>query len=257
MLWKHRSSFQLMDLESNFYLVHFHDKSDFGNVIMGGTWVVFRHYLSVRPWSSSFPTSSDVVDSQVVWIKFLGLLECFYSKVLLKAVRQLVGPVVRIDVNTMLEKRGIEGRLQVVEYEGLSNVYFRCGVYGNSSDTRGCVARCEELGGGGAILAMDVSGASATNERKSGLNKASKKAQLGGQNEESMASASIVKGKGKGKGKGLDVGSELKVDQQALKVFNGPSRPLAEKGPAESKASLPNGPNDDEIFDGNFEPITF
>ncbi|MBA0614784.1 hypothetical protein Godav_015030 [Gossypium davidsonii] len=143
----------------------------------------------------------------------------------------------------------IEGRLQVVEYEGLSNVYFRCGVYGN------------KLGGGGAILAMDVSGASATKERKRfdecGLNKASKKAQLGGKNEESMARASIVKGKGKGKGKGLDVGSGLKVGQQALKVFNGPSRPLVEKGPGESKPSLPNGPNDDEIFDSNFEPITF
>ncbi|KAK5802696.1 hypothetical protein PVK06_030311 [Gossypium arboreum] len=103
MLRKSRSSFQLINLESNFYLVRFHDKSNF---------------------------------------------EC-----LLKAIGQLVGPVVRIDVNTMLEKRGqfahlvvcvdlkrpliskirIEERLQTVEYEGLSNVYFRCGVYGSSS----------------------------------------------------------------------------------------------------------------------------
>ncbi|MBA0731253.1 hypothetical protein Golax_025816, partial [Gossypium laxum] len=167
---------------------------------MGGTWVVFRHYLSVRPWSSSFPTSSDVDDSQVVWIKFLGLLECFYSKVLLKAISQLVGPVVRIDVNTMLEKRGIEGRLQVVEYEGFSNVYFRCGVYGNSSEL------CQETK---MIPKEDESNNRAP--EPSGLNKASKKAQLGGQNEESVARASIVKGKGKGKGKGLAVGSGLKV----------------------------------------------
>ncbi|MBA0857269.1 hypothetical protein Goshw_009877, partial [Gossypium schwendimanii] len=164
---------------------------------MGGTWVVFRHYLSVRPWSSPFPTSSDVVDSQVVWIKFLGLLE--YSKVLLKAISQLVRPVVRINVNIMLEKRGIEGRLQVVEYEGLSNVYFRCGVSGNSSEL------CQETK---MIPKEDESNNRAP--EPSELNKASKKAQLGGQNEESMARASIVKVKGKGKGKGLDVGSGLK-----------------------------------------------
>ncbi|TYI31159.1 hypothetical protein ES332_A05G434000v1 [Gossypium tomentosum] len=38
----------LMDLESDFYLVRFQDKDDLDNVLLGGPYVVFGHYLSVR-----------------------------------------------------------------------------------------------------------------------------------------------------------------------------------------------------------------
>ncbi|KAK5834977.1 hypothetical protein PVK06_010659 [Gossypium arboreum] len=47
-LWNIRGQFQLMDLESDFDLVRFQDKDDLDNVLLGGPYVVFGHYLSVR-----------------------------------------------------------------------------------------------------------------------------------------------------------------------------------------------------------------
>lgn len=48
-LWSVRRKFQLMDLEMDFYQVRFQDKEDFDKVLLGDLWVVFDHYLSVRP----------------------------------------------------------------------------------------------------------------------------------------------------------------------------------------------------------------
>ncbi|MBA0669299.1 hypothetical protein Goklo_029710 [Gossypium klotzschianum] len=40
-LWKPHGQFQLMDLENDFYLVHFQNKDDFDKILMGGPWVIF------------------------------------------------------------------------------------------------------------------------------------------------------------------------------------------------------------------------
>lgn len=102
MLWKPKNNFQLMDLENNFYLVRFLDKKDLESVVTGESWVIYGHYLS---------GNRDVINSQVVWIMLPRLSKCFYSECLLKAIGQLIRPMVKIDVNTMLAKRGWFARM--------------------------------------------------------------------------------------------------------------------------------------------------
>ncbi|MBA0697888.1 hypothetical protein Goari_021407, partial [Gossypium aridum] len=87
----------LLDLENDFYLVHFQDKGDFDKVLLGGLWVVFSYYLSVRAWSADFLTSNSEVDKQVVWIQLLGLFKGFYSDFLLRAIESMIGLVFQID----------------------------------------------------------------------------------------------------------------------------------------------------------------
>lgn len=127
-----------MDLENDFYLVHFQDKGDFDKVLLGGPWVVFGHYLSVRAWSADFSTSNSEVDKQLVWIQLLGLFEGFYSDFLLRTIESMIRLVFQIDAGTdaavrerftrlvvsvdlqkpLVSKIRINGRIQRVEYEG-------------------------------------------------------------------------------------------------------------------------------------------
>ncbi|MBA0701579.1 hypothetical protein Goari_026899 [Gossypium aridum] len=83
LLWKPKGSFQLMDLDNEFYLVQFDDTDDYKNVLTGGPWVVY------------------------------GLLEGFYSKVLLRAIGQIIGPVIKLNINTNLVRKGHFTRLAV------------------------------------------------------------------------------------------------------------------------------------------------
>ncbi|MBA0643664.1 hypothetical protein Goklo_027932 [Gossypium klotzschianum] len=82
MVWKTRSSFQLMDMENDFYLVCFNDKDDYHKVMIGGPWVIFRQYLTVHPWMPDFLHTNIGIDAQVVWIRLIRLPEGYYFKLL-------------------------------------------------------------------------------------------------------------------------------------------------------------------------------
>ncbi|PPE02124.1 hypothetical protein GOBAR_DD00854 [Gossypium barbadense] len=95
------------------------DESDYNKVLVGGSWVIFGRYLTVRLWSPEFSTSQSGIESQVVWIRLHGLPEGYYLDCLLRVIGQTVGPVVKLDVQTDCR----------VEYEVLPNICFQCGMY--------------------------------------------------------------------------------------------------------------------------------
>lgn len=157
MLWNTQGQFQLMDLENDFYLVSFQENDNYAKVLSNGPWVVFGKYLTVSPWSPDFSTSQSAIESQVVWVRLLGLPEGYYSDCLLRVIGQAIGQVIKLDVYTDGGRRGwfarlaicvdlrkplvsklwINGKLQRVEYEGLPSICFKCGRVGHVSD--GCV----------------------------------------------------------------------------------------------------------------------
>ncbi|MBA0577536.1 hypothetical protein Golob_025010 [Gossypium lobatum] len=73
MVWKTRSSFQLMDMENDFYFVCFNDKDDYCKVMIRGPWVIFRQYLTVHPWMPNFLHTNIGIDAQVLEEKAFGL----------------------------------------------------------------------------------------------------------------------------------------------------------------------------------------
>ncbi|PPR85583.1 hypothetical protein GOBAR_AA35107 [Gossypium barbadense] len=87
------------------------DKDDFDKILMGSPWVIFRHYLTIRPWSSNFFVANTEVENQIVWIKLSSLSEGYYSEMLLRAIRQVcsVGGVCRSqEVFDFQEEGGID-----------------------------------------------------------------------------------------------------------------------------------------------------
>ncbi|MBA0760046.1 hypothetical protein Gotri_022836, partial [Gossypium trilobum] len=65
-----------------------------------GLWVVFGHYLTVQPWSTSFLTNKAHPMRFMGWIQLLRLFGMLYKKSILKKISGTIGCVVKIDENT-------------------------------------------------------------------------------------------------------------------------------------------------------------
>ncbi|PPR93313.1 hypothetical protein GOBAR_AA27359 [Gossypium barbadense] len=130
-------------------------EDDCNKVLSGGPWVIFGQYLIVHPWLSMFSMSQNEVDIQVVRIRRPNFPEGYYSHLLLRAIGQAIGPIIKLDKHTNNARRGmfarlvacidlkkhlvskvqINGHTQHMEYEPLPNFFFRCGLYGHSSNS--------------------------------------------------------------------------------------------------------------------------
>lgn len=100
-----------------------------------------------------FFTTTDEIDTQVLWILLPGLSEGYYSEMLLRASGQIIRPVVKINEHPNAAIRGrfaklavcvnlkkpliskirINGKIQRVEYDSIPNVCFTCKLYTHSS----------------------------------------------------------------------------------------------------------------------------
>lgn len=90
----------------------------------------------------------------MVWIQLLDISGSFYEKCLLEAVGNSIGQMIKVDNQTenrmggqfarmavsvdhnrpLISKVRVEGKLQRVEYEGLPNFCFGCGLYGHQKE---------------------------------------------------------------------------------------------------------------------------
>ncbi|KAL4277875.1 hypothetical protein GQ457_03G022350 [Hibiscus cannabinus] len=153
-LWKPSREVQLVDLENNYFLVRVEDPRDYERILTEGPWTIYGIYLTMQPWSRTFSTSEKHPSRVVVWVRLPGLPYRYYSKALFRRIAAIVGEVVRVDYNTQAGERGKFARLAVtvdlnkplvpcigiddftqqLEYEGLQNICFKCGVYGHSQE---------------------------------------------------------------------------------------------------------------------------
>ncbi|KAL4308431.1 hypothetical protein GQ457_01G006790 [Hibiscus cannabinus] len=142
-LWKHVGELQLIDLDNSYYLIRFSALEDYNKVI--------------------------------VWVRLPGLPYRYYTKAIFRHIASFIGKVVKIDYNTDAGDRGkfarlailvdlnkpllscirIDGTIQKIEYEGLHNICFSCGVYGHSKDV--CESGKGSSGTGSGVAAVSAS----------------------------------------------------------------------------------------------------
>ncbi|KAK5839248.1 hypothetical protein PVK06_008023 [Gossypium arboreum] len=93
--------------ETNMPTDSFQDKNDFDKVLMGGPWVIFGHYLTVRLWSLDFSTVNDILDKQV------DMANCKRHSSNFCLRRQVAGAKVAAGQNELNEaKLDIENRVE-------------------------------------------------------------------------------------------------------------------------------------------------
>ncbi|XP_020238357.1 uncharacterized protein LOC109817506 [Cajanus cajan] len=150
-LWKVQGGLELLDVSNGYFMVKFDLEADRERVMHGGPWMLFDHYLIVRPWSPEFVASATKVDSTLVWIRFPGLGVMFYDESVLLTIASAIGKPIKVDLNTLNMTRGRFARVCVeinlnepvvgrfflngvwynVEYEGLHLLCSSCGCYGH------------------------------------------------------------------------------------------------------------------------------
>ncbi|MCH81759.1 hypothetical protein A2U01_0002551 [Trifolium medium] len=167
---------QIVDLSHDFYLVTFTSLEDQCRALMEGPWMIYDHYLVVRPWSANFDPASATVSNTAVWVRFSGLPIEYYDSRILHFVGNRIGKTVKVDKNTLLQERGKYARLCVevdlnkpllamfelkerhykVEYEGLHLLCLACGRFGHYSD--GCPDMVKPVVDGGATRESNADG---------------------------------------------------------------------------------------------------
>ncbi|XP_039002736.1 uncharacterized protein LOC120129249 [Hibiscus syriacus] len=158
-LWQLQGQYQLIDLENDYFLVKFEREEDYVHVLMEGPWTIFGSYLTVQPWSRTFSTLEKHPSQVIVWVILPGIPYRYYSKAIFRRIAMVIGQVVKIDYSMNSGERGrfarlavlvnlnkplipclkIDGFWQKIEYEGLQQICFQCGVYGHSKENCGSV----------------------------------------------------------------------------------------------------------------------
>ncbi|XP_050216203.1 uncharacterized protein LOC126667275 [Mercurialis annua] len=153
-LWNFVDSFDVIDLDNDYFLVKFRNDYDLKSVITGGPWVMLGHYLSVQEWCPSFDCSNDQIRFINAWIRLPRMPIHYYNKKVLRYIGSVVGRVVKIDYCTEAAERGkfariaveldlkkplvsqfcLDGNVQFVEYECLPRICFDCGRFGHVKD---------------------------------------------------------------------------------------------------------------------------
>ncbi|PNY06441.1 hypothetical protein L195_g002907 [Trifolium pratense] len=156
-VWKLTSDIDMLDIGHGFFMVKFDLEADREKVINGGPWMIFDHYVAIRPWTTDFIASQVKINKTLVWIRFPNLGMEYYDESLLLALATAVGRPIKVDIRTLDASRGKFARVCIeidldkpvvgkvwfrdfwyhVEYEGLHLLCKRCGVYGHVA--RNCV----------------------------------------------------------------------------------------------------------------------
>ncbi|XP_016665736.1 uncharacterized protein [Gossypium hirsutum] len=150
-IWRPSGPIHMMDIENDYFLVKFHNKLDCDKALSEGSWTIFGQYLTVQPWTRAFDSTQAYPSVVVAWIRLPALPSYLYNRKIITEIGELVGKVVKLDMNTDSRTRGlfarmavyvnlekplvsqilVNGRTQMVEYESLSTIYFHCGRYGH------------------------------------------------------------------------------------------------------------------------------
>lgn len=83
--------FDIIDISHGYYMVSFDLEVDREKVLSGGPWMVFDHYLVVRPLLPNIVASEAKIEKTVVWIHFPGLGLVYYNSSVLLIIASAMG----------------------------------------------------------------------------------------------------------------------------------------------------------------------
>ena len=150
-VWSSTTGFDIIDLANDSFLICFNNAKDVEFALTEGPWTVMGQYLSVQKWTPYFDAINNKIDHIVAWICLSEMNIHFYHKHIIRWLGKIIGPVVKIDSNTITAQRGkfarlaveldlqkplasqfnLEGRIQKVEYKNLPTIYFGFGKFGH------------------------------------------------------------------------------------------------------------------------------
>ncbi|KAL4307282.1 hypothetical protein AHAS_Ahas16G0262700 [Arachis hypogaea] len=71
--WGKKGSINVIDMDRDYFLVHFADAKDYSHALMEGSWMIAGHYLIVQRWRPFFLESEKAVRKSAAWIRIPNL----------------------------------------------------------------------------------------------------------------------------------------------------------------------------------------
>lgn len=153
-IWKIRSSMNLIDLPNDFYIVKL-NKEDYNLALLDGPWMTVEHYLHVQHWRPNLIADSAQIDLLLVWVRFPILPVEYYTVLWLQKASNKIRRTLKVDYTTLSVSRGKFARVCVevdlnkplksiymlmnkfwnIQYEGLHTLCFKCERYGHTKDS--------------------------------------------------------------------------------------------------------------------------
>ncbi|PPR91394.1 hypothetical protein GOBAR_AA29289 [Gossypium barbadense] len=112
-MWRPIATIHMMDIENDYFLVKFQNKLDYEKVLSEGPWTIFGQYFTVQPWTMAFDSTQAYPSVVMAWIKFPALPSYLYNHKIITEIRELVGKVVKLDMNTDSKANGKFSRMAV------------------------------------------------------------------------------------------------------------------------------------------------
>ncbi|XP_057426286.1 uncharacterized protein LOC130719691 [Lotus japonicus] len=153
LIWRPTGGMEVTDVHHGYFMVRFDSEMDREKAMTGAPWLIYDHYLSVKPWTKDFVAADEKINTTMVWIRIPGLGMQFYDEDILLTLATGVGTPIKVDMNTADMRLGKFARICVeidldkpvvgtlrlrgtwynIEYEGLHLLCSKCGCYGHLS----------------------------------------------------------------------------------------------------------------------------
>ena len=146
-MWARKGSINVVDLGQDYFLFKFYVDEDLDFVMDGSPWKFFYYYLAIRWVEPEFNPLHATIDKIATWVHLPGVAIEYYNKDIVGKIDNIIGKLLKVDLNTDNHSRGkyarlcvevdlykplvsrymVNGKLYYVEYEGLHLVCFNCG----------------------------------------------------------------------------------------------------------------------------------
>ncbi|XP_057448988.1 uncharacterized protein LOC130740407 [Lotus japonicus] len=101
MPWKPSGGMEIRDLLHGYFLVQFDIQEDRERAMTEAPWMIYDHYLAVKPWTSDFVAANSKISTTAVWIRIPSLGFQFYDESILLTLASAVGTPIKVDMNTV------------------------------------------------------------------------------------------------------------------------------------------------------------
>lgn len=152
--WSLKGDISLTDVGCAYYVVRFTNQEDYNFVLSGGPWIIGESYLTIRKWISNFVPDEAPIKVLTTWVRIPNLSVEYFDKAFLMKIGEKIGKVVKIDRHTEAMSRGqyirlcvevdiskpllskfrLNGRVWMIQYEGLRQICFKCGKLGHKEE---------------------------------------------------------------------------------------------------------------------------
>lgn len=132
-------------------MVRFTSLEDYEFVMTQGPWMIGDSYLTIHKWVPNFIQDEEPIKTLTAWVQIPNLSVEYFDREFLHRIGAKIGRVVRIDKNTesmdrgqyirfcievslakpLLSKFRLNGRVWRIQYEGLRQIFFKCGHLGH------------------------------------------------------------------------------------------------------------------------------